>query len=235
MPASPYLLELLQERIGVAVNANTMMIDTAAKLRQELGERWESTYKHELRTLVRHTDEVTVTPDDLAKPTAEDLFAAMQTGILRDHRGYAGDKNQLQADARAAMSGMSEGVRQAFVEDTTIRMTAHRLFPNGDVTTFCKAVNALIRLYMTTFGDYFVEEVLPQHFANTAFRGLSVSLYFNGVNLENYRDAGGRFPFILHRPWFNHAEPDIQHFRDSLRQGVEPDPVALLGMRPARS
>ncbi len=227
-----YPLELLQERIGVAVGANAMMIDTAAKIRLELGERWESTYKHELRTVVRHTDEATVTPDHLVKPTDEDLFAAMQTGILRDHRGYPGDKHQLQADARASLAAMSEEVRQAFVEDTTVRMTAHRLFPNGDVKTFCKAVNALIRLYMTTFGDYFVEEVCRKHFANTAFRGLSVSCTTTASTSRTtaMREAAPRSSCTGH--WFHHPGTGQQRFRDRLQHAVEPDPVALLGTRP---
>ena len=87
---------------------------------------------------------------------------------------------------------------------------------------------------MTTFGDVFVEEVLPQHFSNTALRGLNVSWDYNGVNLQNCRDAGGRFPFILRRPWLTHPEPDIQRFRERLQDAVEPDSVVLLGIR-ARS
>jgi hypothetical protein len=128
---TPYPLEILQELIGVAVNAKAMMVGTIEKVREALGERWDTSYKHELRTFVRHKDEVNVTPDQLVKPTDEDLFSAMQTAILREYPGYSGDKHQLQADARVAPDAMSEEQRQAFIEDTALRMTADRLFPNG--------------------------------------------------------------------------------------------------------
>jgi hypothetical protein len=230
LDGSSYILELLQDRIAVAVNAQEMAVGTVETLRGELGERWDNAFKHDLHTIVRYTDEVNVTLDQMVRPTDDDLFSA-QTSILRDSRDYSGDLHQLHAHARASLDAMTAEVRQAFVEDTTIRMTADRLFSRNDSRTFCKAVNTLVRLYMTTFGDFFVEEVLPQHFSNTAYRGILVSCYYNRVRLHRCRDAGGRFPFILRRRWLTHSEQDIQRFQESLENGSPPDPVKLLGIR----
>ena len=52
-------------------------------LREHFGDRWDSLYHHELRTVVRRRQEVRVHREELPVPTAAQLFEAAQTYLLR--------------------------------------------------------------------------------------------------------------------------------------------------------
>jgi hypothetical protein len=102
------------------------------------------------------------------------------------------------------------------------------------VEDFCRAVNVLVRLYMATFNDFFVQEVTERLFSGAAFHGVYVVTFCNGQRFDTSRHAGGRFPFILRRPWLQHPHAGVERFRARLESDPEPDPVTLLGVR-ARS
>ncbi|SIO55749.1 hypothetical protein SAMN05444166_5136 [Singulisphaera sp. GP187] len=87
---------------------------------------------------------------------------------------------------------------------------------------------------MATFNDFFVQEITENFFSSTAFHGILVEKYFNGQLLDNIRHVGGRFPYMVRRPWLEHPEQAVTAFRTQLENTPNPDPVKLLNVR-ARS
>jgi hypothetical protein len=230
----PYDLEILQGRVAVADNAESMLVGTVEELRPRLGDRWDALYKHDLRTIVRHQDEVPLDREELPTPDEEPLHIAAQQHLMRHNAVRPGDPAQLQETARRALAELNAHDRAAFVVDSSVRLAGERLFRPRDVEGFCRAVNVLVRLYMATFNDLFVEEVTERLFSGTAFHGVYVATFCNGQRLDTSRHAGRRFPFILRRPWLQHPHADVERFRARLGSDPEPDPVTLLGVR-ARS
>jgi hypothetical protein len=92
-------------------------------------------------------------------------------------------------------------------------------------------VNVLIRLYMATFNDRFVQEITESMFSGTAMRGLHYAVFCNGKLFDSGHHAGGFFPFLIRRPWWEHPEQAVAAFRTQLETSPEPDPVALLHVR----
>jgi hypothetical protein len=229
-----YPLEILQGRFAVADNTESMLVGTAEELRSRLANRWDTLYKHQLRTIVRHGDEVHLSREELPTPDENQLFVAAQQHIMRHNAGDHGGPAQLEESARRALTELGAKDRAGFVVDTSVRLAADRLFPNQDVETFCRAVNVLVRLYMAMFNDFFVQEMAESLFSGTAFHGIYVATFCNGQHLDNCRHAGGRFRFILRRPWLEHTPEVIEQFRTRLESNPEPDPIALLSVR-ARS
>src|SRR5689334_484960 len=68
-----YPIELHQAWFLVANDATSFVIGPADDLRNRLGERWESSYKHELRTVVRRRDVVQIPADQLIQPTDDQV------------------------------------------------------------------------------------------------------------------------------------------------------------------
>jgi hypothetical protein len=212
-----------------------MRIGTPNELRSDFGDRWNTSYKHDLRTIVRHRDEATILRANLPVPTGGQLFDAAQSYLLRATPGIVpGGPEQLQLQARHWLDHLDEAGRQAFTTDTSVRLAAAAAFPHRDVAYFCGAVNVLIRLYMARFNDRFVQEVTESMFSGTAMRGIHYAVFFNGQQVDSGRHAGGFFPFISRQVWWTHSDQDVAAFRTQLETSPAPDPVALLNVR-ARS
>jgi hypothetical protein len=231
-----YHIELQQNRIGVPVGRNAMLVGPLEDVRAQLGDRWETSYVHELRTIVRNRREVTLRTSELREPTPEELFEAAQTNLLRLNPpgSFPGGPEEIQREARTWLDRLAAGERTAFAATTSIRLTAAATFPRTEAEQFCCVLNVLIRLYMARFNDRFVQEVTEGMFSATAMWGLRVSLYCNGHEFDSAHHAGGFVPFLIARPWWNHPEPDVVAFRSQLASSPTPDPVTLLHVR-ARS
>jgi hypothetical protein len=228
----PYPIDVLQNRVAVANGPDMMRVGTAEELRPDFGARWATSYKHDLRTIVRHRDQATVPRSELPAPTQGQLFEAAQSYLLRATPGVIpGGPEQLQLQARHWLAHLGDDDRRAFTTDTSVRLAAAAAFPNGDLACFCGAVNVLIRLYMATFNDRFVQEVTESMFSGTAMRGLHYAVFCNGQQFDSGRHAGGLFPFLIRRPWWEHPEQAVAAFRTQLQTSPDPDPVALLHVR----
>jgi hypothetical protein len=192
MDGAQYDIDILQDRIAVADGPQSMQVGTADSLRAYFGDRWDAAYKHELRTIVRHREEARVRRGDLPAPTDDQLFEAAQQHILHATPGIVpGSRPQLQAEARQWMAGLDAETRTAFTTDTSVRLAAAAAFRSRIVDIFCDAVNVLIRLYMATFQDIFVQEITESMFSGTAFHGLPSVLFCNGQQFDQTRYVGG--------------------------------------------
>jgi hypothetical protein len=230
-----YPIKILQNHLAVADGPHAMRIGTRDDLREYFCDRWDSLYKHELRTIVCHWEEVQIRRDNLPVPTHAQLFEAAQQYLLRATPGIIpGGPEQLQLQSRQWMDGLSSEDREAFAADTSVRLAAVEVFPHHEVESFCHAVNVLVRLYMATFQDRFVQEISESMFSGTAFQGIHSAVFCNGQQFDRTRYAGGLFPFIMHRPWKEHPPDVVATFRVHLENSPDPDPVVLLGVR-ARS
>jgi hypothetical protein len=227
-----YPIDVLQNRLAVADGPDMMRFGTADELRADFGDRWATSYKHDLRTIVRHRDQATVPRSELPAPTDGQLFEAAQSYLLRATPGVVpGGAEQLQIQARHWLAHLNHDDRGAFTTDTSVRLAAAAAFPHRDVAYFCGAVNVLIRLYMATFNDRFVQEITESMFSGTAMRGLHYAVFCNGKLFDSGHHAGGFFPFLIRRPWWEHPEQAVAAFRTQLETSPEPDPVALLHVR----
>lgn len=231
---SPFPLLIRQGWLAVAVNSTSMIAGSESSLKSDLGDRWDTVYKHELRTVVQHKQVVDLPREELPTPNDEQLFVAMQQHLMRNSPGDVGGPEALQEAARQTIDKLTPEVRSQFIGDTSVRLAADKLFPARDVDRFCRAVNTLVRQYMVRFNDFFVQEVSESLFSNTAFRGILVATYFGNQELDHCRHVGGRVPFIIRRPWLEYPADEVERFRLSLTSNPEPDPVGLLSIR-ARS
>lgn len=230
-----YPIELQQNRIAAAIGREGMLVGRPEDVRARLGERWESSYVHELRTIVRNHRAVEIRRADLPAPTPHQLFEAAQTHLLRArHDAFPGGPSELPPAARSWLDNLSAEDSATFTADTGVRLAADSAFPRTEAEQFCGVLNVLIRVYMARFNDRFVQEVTENMFSATAMRGLRVSRYCNGHEFESVRHAGGYVPFMIARPWWTHGEPEVAAFRSQLETSPTPDPVALLHVR-ARS
>lgn len=230
-----YPIELQQHRIAVAIGRDAMLIGRAEDVRVRMGDRWETSYVHELRTIVRNRAEVTISLADLPAPTPDQLFQAAQTYQMRiNPGGFPGGPEEIQREARGWLDNLGTEDRTNFSVETSIRLAAAATFPRTEAERFCRVLNVLIRLYMARFNDRFVQEVTEGMFSATAMRGLRVSLFCNGREFDSVRHAGGLVPFIIVRPWWDHPAPEVDAFRSQLETSPTPDPVVLLHVR-ARS
>src|SRR5216683_5758279 len=71
---APYPIDVLQNRLAVADGPDMMRIGTADELRLDFGDRWATSYKHDLRTIVRHRDQASVPRSELLAPNVGQLF-----------------------------------------------------------------------------------------------------------------------------------------------------------------
>jgi hypothetical protein len=226
-----YPIDVLQNRFAMADGPETMRIGTAEELRRGFGDRWDASYKHDLRTIVRHQDQAKVPRSELPTPTGDQLLKAAQSYLVRAAPGVApGGPQQLQLQARNWLDRLDDDDRRAFTTDASVRLAAATAFPR-DVDYFCGAVNVLIRLYMARFNDRFVQEVTESMFSGTAMRGLHYAVFCNAQQFDSGRHAGGFFPFISKRMWWTHPEQEVAGFRTQLETSPDPDPVALLHVR----
>ncbi len=231
---STYQLEILQGRVRIDVDAKSWIIGTPDELRARFGDRWDSVLKHELRTLVRRDDAFSLSPEELPTPDNDQLRDAAIRKILENNPGYVPSPEGLQADAQRALAELTAEDHASFLADASIRLASRRVFPPKDVEVFCRAVNVLVRLYMATFNDFFVQEITESLFSGTGFHGIHVSTYCNAQSLDTVRHVGGRFPYMTRSPWREHPQAEVDRFMACLETTPDPDPVVLLGVR-ARS
>jgi hypothetical protein len=229
-----YPIDILQNRLAVAVSADSMQVGTEESLREQFADRWPSLYKHDLRTIVRHAEQIHLTRTSLPIPTNQQMFEAAQEYLVRRQipsivQGVP--QPAIDARAREWLDALTPDDMETFIEHTRIRLAVAAAFPHRQVDDICSAINVLIRLYMVTFRDRFVQEINQSMFSGTAFRGLQSSVFCNGQHLDQKRYAGGLFPFILRRPWQEHPEQEVSNFRSRLETAMSPDPVVLLNVR----
>jgi len=118
-----YHLELIQGWLKITVDAKTWMIGTSDDLQARIGDRWDSIYKHELRTMVRRIDAFVLTREELPTPDNDQLRDAAIRRVLENNPGYV---------PRACLK-----IGQAY----TMRVTIHseivfsRIFPLSRPTT----------------------------------------------------------------------------------------------------
>src|SRR5262249_43827909 len=117
---STYPIELQQNRIAVPVGRNAMLIGTLEDVRAQMGDGWETSYVHELRTIVRNRREVTIRYSDLSVPTSDQLFQEAQTHLLGlNPRGYPGGPEEIQREARNWLDGLNDNIRASFTTSTS--------------------------------------------------------------------------------------------------------------------
>lgn len=159
-----YPIELQQNRIAVAVSREAILIGRAEDVRARLADRWETSYVHELRTIVRNRRDVEIRHTDLPAPTPDQLFEAAQTHLLRSQPGgFPGGPTELQPVARSWLDNLSADDRNSFTAETGVRLAAAATFPRTEAEHFCGVLNVLIRVYMARFNDRFVQEVTEEH------------------------------------------------------------------------
>jgi hypothetical protein len=104
------------------------------------------------------------------------------------------------------------------------------LFPASDLNYFITSVNTFIRLYMTHFDDFFVEEVTLHHLGSTITRGILIIHKCEGQKIYNVSEVH-KIPPMMRRPWYNHPKEKIESFSTKLKDGNLPDSVQLLAVR----
>jgi len=223
-------LDLLQEQIAVYFDQERFAIGDPTSLRQQLGSQYEQLHKQQLRTILRQRLSRTVEESDLPPVSDQDILDDMQTAILRQSPpGTFHQKNQeLQDEAKCRVEALSVQERAAFAL-ASAKWRLGRQMPRSD--EFLEGVNALIRLYMERFNDFFVEEVAIHQLASQApLRGVFVDVSCDGEALDHYGIVL-RFPPMMRRPWLNHPAEKVQVFASDLAAGVLPDSTNLLGVR----
>lgn len=187
---NPYPIELLQEWLAIANGPGTMMAGSQESLRELFGDRWGTLPMRELRTIVRHRDEVQLQHADLLVPTETQLVEAATVHLIRkDAESAPGNPEALQRQGEQWLDGLGPEDRSRFIADTSIRLTADKAFGRDDIDLFCDAVNVLIRLYMATFRDMFAHEISECVFSGTAFHGISSLVFCNGQQFDRTRQG----------------------------------------------
>lgn len=224
-----YDLEVLQEQFAAHVGERQFLVGDIPSLRQQLGEHFDHAFKQPLRTILRHRSSVNVVPGDLPAVTDNDVLEDIQAAIIGESPlAYANDKPGLEKEAQRRWTGLSSEVQASQRLLAAKKRFARRL---PDTERFLLCANALIRLYMQRFNDFFVEEVAVHQLASQSpLTGVYVMVTSEGELVEHH-GVVERFPPIMRRPWLNHSASLIDGFREDLQAGVQPDSIALLGVR----
>jgi hypothetical protein len=223
------LLEVLQNQFAVptkSVEKSDFRVGSLEELSAIFGESWKQAFRFPLRTIIRMWTNVEIHASEVKTATENDIADEYATQMIVGGRATAvGDA--LIAEAKEALKVLTPEEHNQLADSTAKRLTAKAKFPNRQVELFHRAVNALIRLYMTHFGDWFVEEVTLHQLGNTHLRGIHRSLYFDGEQIDAVTVAG-KVPPIMTRPWLAHDPAKVNAFKSQLSAGVQPDTIELL-------
>ena len=222
-------LEVSQGEVAMYLPDGRMGVGFHNVLKQRLGADAEQAHVQRLRTVVRHVTMVEVEETGLPPVTNDDLFNDMQADIVGESPGaYGGRTHVLKAEARRRLDAKQPD------EMTAYRLRAAKLRFARKIPTpdrFLTALNALIRLYMQRFDDFFVEEVTLHQLASQApLMGIYVHIDCDGELVKRYGHVG-KAPPIMRDPWLSHSQDKIDLFKKDLETGCTPNSADLLEVR----
>jgi hypothetical protein len=130
----------------------------------------EPLFIHRLRTVVELSDEVEIPNNELHVPSRDELVKEAARQLIIKGTRSSGD--QLMSEAKAALEKQPKDAQQKFTHMVATKLTAERRVP-ARVAVFQSALNTLIRLYMASFNDPFVEEVSFHQLGGTITAGIT--------------------------------------------------------------
>ncbi|VTR94362.1 Uncharacterized protein OS=Escherichia coli HM605 GN=ECHM605_12271 PE=4 SV=1 [Gemmata massiliana] len=225
-----YALALHQGWVAAIASTGQWSVGPEELAVRALAKITSSPHIQRLRPVICHTTTREIADADLPVLTeseaAQEMFAtAFETFDL------AAGSNAMHAEANRRRAAMSADRRVAY--DLALSKTAYaRRLADRDL--FLQALNALIRLYMQRFDDFFVEQVsISQLSFQYPLVGVQAIFFCDGEELT-WHDDVGRFPGLARTPWLNLPSDDVARFKEDLGNGVQPNAVELLEVR-ARS
>ncbi len=229
--SSMYEFDLRQGWFSAEESQGAKLAGSADGLRTHFGDRWASISKRPLRTIVSHRDQNSLAIASLPIASEEQLFAAAQQVLLRQPGRVPEGPEALVRQAKEWRDSLDEEGRKSFEMRARVGLAAKAAFNSTDNDIFCDALNALIRLYMVWFEDRFVQEICESMLCDTEFGGIQCVITYDGQFLEQFRYAGGLFPYIIKQPWLEHSAEKTDGFRARLQSNPITDPVELLAIR----
>lgn len=223
----PMEFEVLQEYVAIHLAERQCALGTEETLRSTFGNQLAEHHIQSLRTVLLHRSRYEVEQSELIEPSDNQLFEQMQSRIIIESRSHI-DKEALAKEAETRLKELSPEDRQHFRQGVAKKLHPRQM---PDKETFIAGVNALVRLYMQRFNDFFVEEVAVHQLASQSpLNGIAVQLRCDGELVDHYAIAE-LVPPLMRRPWLRHPQAAIETFKADLSQGIEPNPISLLGIR----
>lgn len=225
---SVHRLEVLQEQLAVHIKEGGFAVGDRDGLRAKFGPALDEVHGQELRTVIRRRKTKQISENELPAVGEDELLEHLKGEILAESSKYSGQPEQLSEEAARRRPLMTpEEVSEARLHLGKLK-AAKALCPLGEILV---PLNALIRLYMERFNDFFVEEVTLHQLASQApLQGVAVSFGCDGALLDR-SSLIGKGPPMMRKPWFEHPRPAVEEFTSDLASGVIPDSVTLLEVR----
>ncbi len=133
----------------------------------------------------------------------------MSRQLILSRTGLSGPA--LEARAATELTLMDAETARIFRHQLGRKLTARQRLPAG-VPIFQKALNTLVRLYMTRFGDFFVEEVAIHQLAGMVTSGVLIVWSVDGVVVEQVAHVE-KVPGIMWGQWYDYGEAAVAEFR----------------------
>lgn len=229
MSGAHYGLDIQQEQVAMHLPDGTFAIGASHLLRSQFAAVFDRSHKQALRTVIRHVTTKEMAESDLPHVTDGDVLSDMKSDVIRESpMAYGGRTDDLEKEAHRRLWVMEPDLLAAY-RLRSAKLRVAKQLPSPDL--FLSGLNALIRLYMQRFNDFFVEEVtFHQLAAQSPLEGIFVHMECDGEFLGNFSDVR-KVPPIMRRPWLVHPDAEIDKFKNDLKAGVTPDSVSLLEVR----
>jgi hypothetical protein len=226
------VLQIAQNQLAVPVNSSletNYRFGSPEELATMFGEKLYTSYPFALRTNVKLNHSLFVEEDDLVKPTEAQVIEEY-VRVLIVTKKFSNSGEALFQEAKNAVEKLSEPEKAAFLNLTSKRLTALKIFNPVEFRYFHRALNTLIRLYMINFKDQFVEEVAMLQLGSTMTTGIFRAIFCEGKQIDSVSELG-KVPPMMKRPWLSHPQEKIEEFKNQLAAKFQPDPVDLLCVR----
>ncbi len=160
----------------------------------------------QLHTVVSTEKDTILSTGDLHIPSQDDLVNEYTRKIIMQRtvsnaNNSAGDA--LRSEAAQQIAAMSAEESEGFRHHTTMRLTAHKLYPHSEGEQFIRGINRLLRAYMADIKDFFAEEVTLHQLGGTTPRGVIRITECDGVMVDGVTQLG-KIPPAMRQPWFTH-------------------------------